>query len=175
MLEPHLKSKAAASQSDVGLTFLIIGGVYMFSSPVCGFVSIMSSSSLQFCYNYIKLIVVLIDLFLNLSSNFQISDNIEYPTILSICGNVSMAIAFLFVGPVPFIAIETKLSIIQGTAAVLGFAYASIVVSSFGRSQRAALNLGYADDINTYMAISGTLIIVNILEYELMTKNHFIY
>ena len=75
-----------------------------------------------------------------------------------------MAIAFLFVGPVPFIAIETKLSIIQGTAAVLGFAYASIVVSSFGRSQRAALNLGYADDINTYMAISGTLIIVNFLE-----------
>ena len=80
-----------------------------------------------------------------------------------------MAIAFLFVGPAPFIAIETKLSIIQGTAAVLGFAYASIVVSSFGRSQRAALNLGYADDINTYMAISGTLIIVNFLEYAQLT------
>ena len=76
-----------------------------------------------------------------------------------------MAIAFLFVGPAPFIAIETKLSIIQGMAALVGFAYASIVVSSFGRSQRAAMNLGYADDINTYMAISGILIIFDFLEY----------
>jgi len=48
MLEPHLKSKAGASQTDVGLTFLIIGGVYMFSSPVCGFVSMMISSFIRF-------------------------------------------------------------------------------------------------------------------------------
>ena len=92
--------------------------------------------------------------------------------ILSICGNVSMAIAFLFVGPAPFIAIETKLSIIQGMAALVGFAYASIVVSSFGRSQRAAMNLGYADDINTYMAISGILIIVEFLEYATITVKY---
>ena len=111
----------------------------------------------------------MISLFLNL----QISDNIQYPTILSICGNVSMAIAFLFVGPAPFIEIETKLSIIQGMAALVGFAYASIVVSSFGRSQRAAMNLGYADDINTYMAISGILIISNVLEYTTITVNNF--
>ena len=84
--------------------------------------------------------------------------------ILSICGNVSIAIAFLFVGPVPFIAIDTKLSIIQGMAALVGLGYASIVVSSFARSQRAALNLGYADDINTYMAITGILIINNFIE-----------
>jgi len=83
-----------------------------------------------------------------------------------------MAIAFLFIGPVPFIAIETKLSTIQGMAALVGFAYASIVVSSFGRSQRAALKLGYADDINTYMAISGILII-DFIEYATMPENHF--
>ena len=81
-----------------------------------------------------------------------------------------MAIAFLFLGPVPFIAIETKLSIMQGMAALVGFAYASIVVSSFGRSQRAALNLGYADDISTYMAISGILIITYFLEYATMHR-----
>ena len=81
-----------------------------------------------------------------------------------------MARAFLFLGPVPFIAIETKLSIMQGMAALVGFAYASIVVSSFGRSQRAALNLGYADDISTYMAISGILIITYFLEYATMPE-----
>ena len=74
-----------------------------------------------------------------------------------------MAIAFLFVGPVPFITIETKLSIIQGMAGVLGFGYAAIVVSSFGRSQRAAMKLGYNDDINTYIAISGNLRLVTFL------------
>ena len=40
MLEPHLKRKAGASQSDVGITFLILGGVYMISSPIGGLVRI---------------------------------------------------------------------------------------------------------------------------------------
>ena len=35
MLEPHL-IEAGASITDVGLTFLIFGGCYMVSSPVCG-------------------------------------------------------------------------------------------------------------------------------------------
>ena len=41
MLEPHLKRKAGASQTDVGLTFLILGGVYMISSPIGGLVSFL--------------------------------------------------------------------------------------------------------------------------------------
>lgn len=68
-----------------------------------------------------------------------------------------MSIAFLFVGPVPFISIGTKLSIIQGMAGLLGFGYATIVVSSFARSQKAAMKLGYNDDIDTYIVISGNL------------------
>ena len=71
------------------------------------------------------------------------------------CGNGVMAIVFLFVGPVPFLAIQTKLPIIQGMTGLAGFGYASIIISSFGRSQRAAMHLEYADDINTYLAISG--------------------
>ena len=66
-----------------------------------------------------------------------------------------MAIAFLFLGPVPFLPVETKLSIIQGMVAMVGFGYALVMVSSFGRAQSAALKLGYADDINTYIMISG--------------------
>ena len=38
MLEPHLKS-AGSTQSQVGTTFLILGGVYMISTPLSGFVS----------------------------------------------------------------------------------------------------------------------------------------
>ena len=51
MLEPHLKRQANASQTDVGVTFLIIGGVYMFSCPGCGFVSIVLLS-ISNSYNY---------------------------------------------------------------------------------------------------------------------------
>ena len=49
MLEPHLKRKAGASQSDVGITFLILGGVYMISSPIGGLVSLGIFNYLQVC------------------------------------------------------------------------------------------------------------------------------
>jgi hypothetical protein len=42
MLEPHLKRNAGASQGDVGLTFFILGGVYMISSPIVGLVSFIN-------------------------------------------------------------------------------------------------------------------------------------
>ena len=38
MLEPHLKRNAGATQTDVGITFLIYGSVYMISSPIAGLV-----------------------------------------------------------------------------------------------------------------------------------------
>ena len=44
MLEPHLKRSAGATQGDVGVTFLILGGVYMTSSPIGGLVSICAFS-----------------------------------------------------------------------------------------------------------------------------------
>ena len=37
MLEPHLRS-VGATQTEVGLTFLILGGVYMVTTPVAGYV-----------------------------------------------------------------------------------------------------------------------------------------
>ena len=39
MLEPHLTRKADADQTDVGVTFLILGAVYIFSSLIGGLVS----------------------------------------------------------------------------------------------------------------------------------------
>ena len=39
--------------------------------------------------------------------------------------------------------------------ALAGFAYSCMVVSSFSRAQRRVLDMGFADDINTYVMISG--------------------
>ena len=43
MLEPHMKNEAGSTQMDVGLAFLILGGLYMTMSVTAGFVSISSS------------------------------------------------------------------------------------------------------------------------------------
>ena len=40
MITPFLKTNVGASQYDVGLTFLIFGGVYMIGSPIGGLVSL---------------------------------------------------------------------------------------------------------------------------------------
>ena len=43
----------------------------------------------------------------------------------------------------------------QGMMGLAGLSYASIVVSSFSRAQNKVLQMGFADDINTYVMISG--------------------
>ena len=45
MLEPHLKQNAGATQTDVGIAFLIYGGVYMISSPIAGLVCMINLTS----------------------------------------------------------------------------------------------------------------------------------
>ena len=42
--------------------------------------------------------------------------------------------------------------------ALAGFAYSCMVVSSFSRAQRRVLDMGFADDINTYVMISGIIL-----------------
>lgn len=120
VLEPHLRN-AGATQSQVGLTFLILGGVYMVTTPIAGYVY----------------------------------DKVKYPTLVSILGNTCMAVAFLLIGPVPFIDLEPTVPLIQGSIGIAGFGYALVMVSTFGRTQAAALEKGFKDDIETYILISG--------------------
>jgi hypothetical protein len=40
MLEPYMKTYTDASQTDVGNTFLVLGAIYMVTTPVTGYVSI---------------------------------------------------------------------------------------------------------------------------------------
>ena len=46
MLEPHLRS-TGATQSQVGITFLILGGVYMVTTPIAGYVSLFHTLYFQ--------------------------------------------------------------------------------------------------------------------------------
>jgi len=74
----------------------------------------------------------------------------------SILGNVFLMTGFLLVGPARFLPnLVPAVGLIQGSAAILGTGYGLIVVSSFGRSHRAAMRHGFNDDLDTYMFISG--------------------
>ena len=65
-------------------------------------------------------------------------------------------IAFLLVGPVPFLPnLMPTTGLIQGSGAILGTGYSMILVSTFGRSHHAAIRHGFNDDLDTYMFISS--------------------
>ena len=49
MLEPHLKNAAGADQMQIGVTFLILGGVYMVTTPVVGYVRFNIFSKARGC------------------------------------------------------------------------------------------------------------------------------
>ena len=68
-----------------------------------------------------------------------------------------LAITFLFFGPAPFLNIPTETSLIQGLAGLGGLGYAFVMISTFCRAQSGALEKGFADDIETYLMISGKL------------------
>ena len=74
---------------------------------------------------------------------------------MSIIGNLFLATTFLLIGPIPCLPFIPSVSIIQGTVAISGFGYAMVVVSTFGRSQKAAVGKGYNNDIKTHLIISG--------------------
>ena len=67
-----------------------------------------------------------------------------------------MAIALLLVGPAPFVPMEPSVNLILFSGALIGFAYAQTMVSTFSRAHRASMEQGYDDDLNTYLLLSGT-------------------
>ena len=76
-------------------------------------------------------------------------------TLVSICGNVMMAVTFLLIGPVPFLGFEATVGSIIAMEGLVGIGFGMVAVSTFTRSQRAARQLKCGDDISTYMMISG--------------------
>ena len=86
----------------------------------------------------------------------KVCDKVKYPTVVSLLGNVILALAFIFLGPLPTIEIilPSWQSITLSTAFV-ALGYGAVMVSTFGRAQGAALRMGFAQDIETYLLISG--------------------
>lgn len=86
---------------------------------------------------------------------------------VSIFGNLTLAIGYLFLAPASFVNFRPSLSRSQSMMAVLGIGQASVMASTFGRSQKAAVAQGYKQDIATYLLISGD----NFVKFITYTSN----
>ena len=94
----------------------------------------------------------------NSSDHFlQLCDKISYPSVVSVIGNASMALAFILIGPLPSLALQPSFGLITGSVVLVGFGYANVMVSTFSRAQGAAIRSGFERDIDTYLLISGQL------------------
>ena len=76
---------------------------------------------------------------------------------VSIFGDVGLLIAFTFIGPLPFIPIETTLPLATAATALYGFSYAFVMVSTFTRAQFASIQQGFAEETDNYHFIAGIL------------------
>ena len=84
-----------------------------------------------------------------------VCDRVEQPVYVSLLGNLANVVAFTFIGPIPIIPWKPDLKRVFGMVGLVGLGYATVMVSSFARAQKAAQDLGYQDDIRTYLMISG--------------------
>ncbi len=75
---------------------------------------------------------------------------------VSILGNVILALSFIFLGPLPSVTIVVpSWQSITITTAFVALGYGAVMVSTFGRAQGAAMRMGFSADIDTYLLISG--------------------
>ncbi len=89
----------------------------------------------------------------------QACDHVSFPVVFfSVCGNVCICLAMMLIGPAPFFPADVlppSVPLIYAAMVLEGLAYAFNMVSTFSRAGNAAKRLGYRDDINTYLMVTG--------------------
>ena len=71
------------------------------------------------------------------------------PIIVTLLGSVCIAVAFLFIGPVPFIPVPTSLGLCIGMLFIHGLGFAAQLVAAFSSAHSEALIAGKAFKIVT--------------------------
>ena len=77
------------------------------------------------------------------------------PIIVTLLGSVFIAVAFLFIGPVPFIPVPTSLGLCIGMLFIHGLGFAAQLVAAFSSAHSEALIAGFPDNVHTYALVSG--------------------
>ena len=74
---------------------------------------------------------------------------------MSLVGSANMGIVFMFNAPIVGTVTSLSIRIFYGMNAMAGIGLGLCMVSTFSRCQKAALNYGYINNIETYLIISG--------------------
>ncbi|XP_037577562.2 uncharacterized protein LOC119460612 [Dermacentor silvarum] len=82
---------------------------------------------------------------------------LEQEDVSVLLGFMIMAVAFLFVGPAPFLPIPPYLWIVYLTQATIGFGSAAVVVASYSLALKKAIERGFPDSMWTYATVCGFL------------------
>ena len=93
--------------------------------------------------------------FRNFFSPWQVCDKIEHQSAVSLVGSAKMGIVFMFNAPIIGTVTSLSIRIFYGMNAMAGIGLGLCMVSTFSRCQKAALNYGYFNNIETYLIISG--------------------
>ena len=84
-----------------------------------------------------------------------------YPTLMSIFGNKMLMVAFLLIGPVPFLDGLITVSLHNEYCVVIlfGIGYSVVMVSTFGRAIKGVVGIGFnQDDMRTQLMITGIFV-----------------
>ena len=93
----------------------------------------------------------------------QVVDKIQCPTLISILGNVLLAIGLLLIAPASFIILKPSKLCTKIMMGLLGAGSAIILSSVVGRCFKVAKHLGYEENISNYIMITGNCLCKNIV------------
>ncbi len=77
------------------------------------------------------------------------------PSAVSVAGNACLTVGMIMIGPSPFSHIVPTVDLMIGMSAIVGVGYSAVMVSTFARGYNMAMEKGYDDDMDSYLAISG--------------------
>lgn len=82
-------------------------------------------------------------------------DHCLSPRSITAFGAVTVVVAFVFVGPMPFLPLNTTLPVCIAALIVHGIGVGAQLVSTFTGAHRDAISNGFPDDLGTYGLVSG--------------------
>uniref|UniRef100_A0A0P4WD93 Major facilitator superfamily (MFS) profile domain-containing protein n=1 Tax=Scylla olivacea TaxID=85551 RepID=A0A0P4WD93_SCYOL len=85
----------------------------------------------------------------------KMCDSYLSPRTLITFGAVVVAIAFTFVGPMPFVPLNLSLPLCIVSLIVHGIGFGAVLVSTFAGAHRDVIAYGFPDDLSTYSLVSG--------------------
>ncbi|KAG7163415.1 MFS-type transporter SLC18B1-like [Homarus americanus] len=77
------------------------------------------------------------------------------PRFITTLGALLVVVAFIFVGPMPFLPLETTIRLCIGALIIHGIGFGAVLVSTFTGAHRDVISNGFPDDLSTYGLVSG--------------------